>query len=226
MMVPMSRIVSAVVLMGAGLCAVPAAAQAPVSVAPASSSSRVSIGAIGGVGGAGKTSGLAGGELAFRLTDRIEVFGEGVGMRDLVTQPRRDLAARIGNVLAVSQGRAVATSISVPTFYGGGGVRLMLTRAGGVRPYVTGGGGMARLTIKPVFLLGGADVTANLSQYGVTLGNDLTGTVTKAAVSAGAGVRANRGRWYVDGGVRVLTIRTDPEAINFIGAAVGLGARF
>ena len=41
---------------------------------------------------------------------------------------------------------------------------------------------------------GGSNVTSTLPQYGVTLGSDLTGTLTEPAVSAGFGVRTSQTR--------------------------------
>ena len=222
-MTDMNHIVSAAVIAGALLCATPAAAQAPP--APGRSDGRLFLGGSAGVGGAGKTGGLAGGELAFRVTEQIDVFGEAVGIQDLVTTPRRALATQVGSYLATSQGRAVSGSIKVPALYAGGGLRIRLTTASGVYPYVSGGAGTARLTLTPMFVLGGADVTASLAQYGVTLGSDVTGTQTKPAVTGGLGVRAVHSRWYLDVGVRVLTVFTD-QRVNFVGVGAGVGFRF
>jgi hypothetical protein len=219
----MNHIVSAAVIAGALLCATPAAAQ--TLPAPGRADGRLLLGGSAGVGGAGKTAGLAGGELAFRMTERIDVFGEGIGLQDLVTKPRRDLATQVGSYLASSQGRAASGSIKVPAFYAGGGLRIRLTTASGVYPYVSGGAGMARLTLTPMFVLGGADVTASLAQYGVTLGSDLTGTQVKPAVTAGLGVRAVHPRWYIDGGLRLLTVFID-QRVNFVGVGAGVGFRF
>lgn len=222
----MGRIVSAAALAGALLSAVPAAAQAPAALTRGPSNGRLFIGGSAGVGGAGKTSALAGGEFAFHLTDRIDVFGEGLGLQDLVTRPRRALATAVGTALAASQGRAVSSSIKVPAFYGGGGIRIMFRNAGRVHPFVTVGGGMARLTLKPAFVLGGSDVTASLSQYGVTLGTDLSGTLMKPAVNGGVGVRTIHDRWYLDGGLRLTRVFTDDPRINYVGVGAGFGLRF
>ncbi len=91
-------------------------------------------------------------------------------MQDLVTKPRRDLVTQVANYLAASQGRPVSSSIKVPAFYGGGGLRVRLT----------------------------------------------TGSL---------GVRAVHSRWYLDVGVRFLTVFTD-QRVNFVGVGAGVGFRF
>jgi hypothetical protein len=94
------------------------------------------------------------------------------------------------------------------------------------RPYVAVGAGMVRVTLRPAFILGGADVTSNLPVYGVTLGGDLTGQTTKFAFTGGLGVRMSQARWYLDAGLRVTRIRTVDEVTNAVRASATLGLRF
>jgi hypothetical protein len=207
------------------LCALPAAAQTTVPRAAASSDGGFFIGGTIGIGTVRKTAGLGGGELGFHLDDRTDVFGEGVAMQNVVTRERIDMAQRVGAFLQTSQGGAATGAVKAPAFYAGGGLRVMLMTEGRVRPFVTVGAGMARTALRPVFTLGGSDITARLPQYGVTLGSDLAGEQTNAAFSAGAGVRALQGRWYIDGGIRLINIRGAQPA-NVIGASAGFGLNF
>lgn len=223
----MRPVLSAAAIVGALLGAVPAAAQSLLAPkAPSSSAGRWFVGGMAGGGSVHSAAGLFGGQLGFRLTDRIDIFGEGVGMKNIVTRQRLGLARSVGTFLQTSQGSTASGNIEAPAFYAGGGVHIMLTTERHVRPFVTVGAGMARVALKPVFTLGGADVTASLTQYGVTLGRDLTGNLTKPAFDGGVGARILQGRWYIDGEVRVTNIRTADRATNVLRTTVGFGLRF
>ena len=179
-----------------------------------------------GAGSVHKAAGLLGGQLGFRLSDRIDIVGEGVGLLDVVSRQRLDMANLVGTYLQASQGGAVSSTVKAPAFYAGGGLHLMLTGVQRVRPFVAVGAGMARVTLQPAFTLGGADVTASLPQYGVTLGSDLTGSSTKPAFAGGVGVRIAQGRWGIDADVGVISIRTPGSPTNVLRTSVGLGFGF
>ena len=107
---------------------------------------------------------------------------------------------------------------------GAGGVFLGGPRA--FRPYVLAEAGVARVVLQPAFTLAGADVTTSLPQYGVSLGADLTGSVTKPAFTAGIGFVKATGAWQLDAGVRVTTIQTEGQSTNVLRALVGISRRF
>ena len=67
---------------------------------------------------------------------------------------------------------------------------------------------------------------ASLGQFGVTPGSDLTGQFSKAAFSGGFGVQVPINRWYVDGGIRVTSIRTEGHATNVLRAGATFGVTF
>jgi hypothetical protein len=168
---------------------------------------------------------MIGGLLTFRVADRVDVIGEAGWVKDAATRRRIEAATAVASYLQTTQGKPAVGTIEAPAFYGGGGIRVMLA-SGPVRPYVIGTGGVARLVLKPTFTLSAVDVTPNLAQYGVTLGNDLTGEVTKPAFGGGVGVLADRGRWYVDASFRVLSIQTEGQATNVLRAGGGIGFTF
>jgi hypothetical protein len=85
---------------------------------------------------------------------------------------------------------------------------------------------MARVTLKPAITLKGADVTSSLSTYGVTLGSDLTGELTKPAVSGGIGARIAQGNWHVDVGAGAMSILTEGQATNVLRAGATFGFNF
>jgi hypothetical protein len=54
----------------------------------------------------------------------------------------------------------------------------------------------------------------------------LTGEVTEPAFTGGFGVRFAQMRWYIDGGIRVISIRTSDQATNVLGASASVGFKF
>jgi opacity protein-like surface antigen len=77
------------------------------------------------------------------------------------------------------------------------------------------------------FLVGGTDVTANLAQYGVVLGSDLSGTFTKPMLTLGGGVAWPFGqRVTADLQYRFGRIFADNQGINVNRVGVGVGVRF
>jgi hypothetical protein len=184
---------------------------------------------VAGVGGAEavqKTGALAGGEIGVALNDRIEIFGEGLWMQDVVTSQRLSHADTVAAYLQTTQGKPATGTVEAPAGYVGGGVRLILTTKGSVRPYIAGGVGAAHVTYKPTFTLASADVTGSLPLYGVTLGSDITGETTNTAFNVTPGVRWVRGAWYVDGQVGLISIRTPDEATNVLRVSGAFGLTF
>jgi opacity protein-like surface antigen len=87
--------------------------------------------------------------------------------------------------------------------------------------------GGARVRHEPTFTLAGSDVTGQVSRYGVTLGQDLSGTSSHAAISGGGGVVARvRDVWYVDAGIRFLSISGPTQRTNVGRFVIGAGYRF
>jgi hypothetical protein len=197
--------------------------QAPIAT---TADGRMFIGGIGGASAVQKIGGMVGGELGVQVTNTVGVFAEGVWLQNVVTRRRLDVAQTVAAFLHASQGGASTSTIVAPAFYTGGAVRVEFPTHGRVHPYITGGAGVARVALRPTFTLSGADVTPNLAQYGVTLGSDLTGEVTKPAFSVGAGLRFTQARWYVDATIRLTSIHTEGQNTNVTRAGAGIGLRF
>jgi len=203
-----------------------AAAQTPAgSAAAASPTSRLFIGATAGVAAVQKVGGVVDGQIGYGVTDRVNLLGEVSWMQNVVTRRRLDVADSVGTFLQSSQGKAATSTVEAPAVYMGAAFRMDLT-GGPIRPYFIVGGGVARLSYQPTFTLGGSDVTTSLPQYGVTLGSDLTGEVTKPAVTGAFGVIFDQRRWYVDAAFRLTSIQTEGQATNVIRAGGGIGVRF
>lgn len=203
------------------LTTVPASAQTP---APAPG--RLSIGIEGGAEAVEHVGGAGGVRLGLALSSRVEVFGEALYLQDVVTRRRVESAKDVAGYLAQSQGQTASATLTAPAWTFGAGVRLFLTGPHGLRPYVVGQAGVARVTLQPAFTLAGADVTSNLGQYGVTLGSDLTGSISKPTYGGGFGVVAGRGAWTLDLALRVLSIQFDGQPANASTFVVGIGRKF
>jgi hypothetical protein len=204
------------------------AAQASMPPPMPSTGMGFSIGVFGGGAAVQKVGGLFGGEVNFAASDTVEIFGEGAWMQDVITRRRLDHVGAITSYLQTSQGKTATGTLTAPAGYAGGGARIMLVQGppSRIKPYVAISVGVAHVAITPAFTLGGVDITTSLSQYGVQLGSDLTGEETVAAFGGGAGVRTVRGKIYIDGGFRILSIRAADQPITVSRIAATVGYRF
>lgn len=219
-----------------GVCllamAVPASAQTPAAPKPtapttaATTDSGFRIGVIGGFAAVQNVGGLVGVEAGYQINRNIEVDAEGFWMQDAVTRARLDAATGLATYLTSSLGKATTAVVKAPTTFGGAGLKFYIPMDGAVHPYVTVGGGVARVVLTPTITVAGADVTSSLSTYGVTLGSDLTGVMTKAAINGGFGVRFDRNQLAIDLGLRLTSIQTDGQKTNVLRAHVGFGYKF
>jgi hypothetical protein len=229
----MTRTVKGFLTVVALIAAVPATAQTPTPTpgpalqqAATGTPTNWFLGGVAGIGAVQNVGALAGGELGYNLTNRMDLVGEITWMQDVVTRRRLGFASTVASYLQSSQGGTATGTIKAPATYGGVALRIMLANQGLLRPYVTVGGGVAQVTYNPTFTLANADVTATITQYGVTLGSDVTERVTNAAVMGSLGVRLLQDRWYVDGGFRVTSIRSTGQATNVVRASGTFGLRF
>lgn len=195
--------------------------------AHAQQASPFSVGVFGGAQSVENVGAQAGADLSFKQSSRVTFFVEAAWLQDVVSRRRLGTAETVAAHVAQAQGQAVTASLDIPAWTFTAGAKLFLTSSEtGVRPYVVVQGGAARITLRPEFTIGGTDVTASLDQYGVTLGEDLTGSRMTPAYGGGFGIAVDRGDWTVDAGLRVLSIRTDGQSANVLRIAVGLGRGF
>lgn len=221
-----SRVISSAI----GVCllaaALPAAAQTASKPAPAQPLNGVNVGVIGGLSAVQNVGGLVGLQIGYEINDKVQIEGEGVWMQDVVTRAKLDAISSFGAYLTTSQGKPSTATLTAPANYFGAGLKFLIPTKSSVHPYVSVGGGMAKVALKPVFTIGGADVTSQLSTYGVTLGSDFTGDVTKAAITGGLGVLINNNHLSFDVGVRLTSIQTDNQKTNVLRGQLGLAYRF
>ncbi len=170
------------------------------------------------------TSGAVSGEFGVFLTPALALFVEGGGLWDATGTPTITAAQQVAAYLATAQTAAVGYSVKQPVGFVVGGVRYVLPVKSRLRPFVMAGGGGARVTEDVHFTLGGSDVTSALQPYGVALGSDLAGSVTKGMITVGIGADWAIGRrLLVDVSYRYGRIfTTDGINVNRVGAGVGV----
>ena len=172
------------------------------------------------------TSQNFGAEVGVTVVKHVQLFAEVGKTRDVATTALSTAATIIAGALAAVQPSA-GYSVKEPVTFGALGVRYLLPVAGKVQPYVLGGFGIANVTRDVKFTVGGSDVTANMQQYGIVLGTDLTGDFTKPILVVGGGVSYPVWqRVVLDFQVRFGRILADEDAIAVGRAGLGLGIRF
>jgi opacity protein-like surface antigen len=173
------------------------------------------------------TSQSYGAEAGLTIFTGVQVFVEAGRIRDVATRDLGVNAQTIAGALTLMQSNQVGYTVKEPVTFGVAGLKYLIPVRSKAEPYVMGGIGVARYTHDVRFLVGGTDVTANLAQYGVVLGSDLSGDFTKPMLTLGGGVA-----WpvwqqlIVDFQYRFGRIFADNQGINVSRAGVGVGVRF
>jgi Outer membrane protein beta-barrel domain len=145
----------------------------------------VSVQINGGVSVGNKTSGTYGVEGDYQLNPKLTIFAELGQVGNVAPQfisDRADLvAAEIG---------ATADVQDKATYFDLGVKYTLTTFGGGYQPYAGLGIGVAKVSKTTTFTIGGATISEAdlLSQYGVQLGSDLSGSTTKTNLTVMVGV--------------------------------------
>ena len=207
-----------------------AMAQTPTPSGAQSAAPSVNLWYFGGnvgVAMVNKTSATAGIEAGIRVKRNLDLVAEFSWMQNVVTSDTLSKASTIASFLQSSQGQAATSDVKVPAFFYGVGARWVFEQVSErYRPYIIATVGAAHTDIKSTFTLGGTDVTGSLPQYGVTLGQDLTGTSTNFAISPGGGVVMGFGKLYADVGYRLTSISTIDKQTNVNRIVFGAGIRY
>jgi hypothetical protein len=215
--------------------ALPATAQTPAP--PSGSTTNTStaapivnlwyIGGATGVGVVDSASAEGNIEAGMRIWKNLDLLIEGGYAGNLATRREEDHAATIAGLIQATQGSPVTSSLRVPSSYAAFGARWVFESTGRYRPYVLLSVGGASVNLKPKFVLNGADVTGSLSNFGITLGSDLSGSYRPSAVGGGVGILMPLGRkWYFDGSIRLLSVNTAVQRTNLSRLSFGMGRRF
>lgn len=171
------------------------------------------------------TSQSFGAEAGVSVRPNLQVFGSFGAVRDVTTIDLSAAASTIAGALTQLQPAAVSYSVKEPVTFFVGGVRYRIATASKLKPYVSGGLGVASVRKNVAFQLGGVDATSALAQY-VTLGSDIAGDESKLMFTLGAGVVYPVWQQViVDLHYQFGHISSDaPIAVNRVG--LGLGVRF
>lgn len=156
------------------------------------------------------------------LGPRIAIFVDVGKARDTAPKSLGQAAQLIANQLGTGSGY----SVRQPIGFGLVGLRYSFPFREKLHPYVMAGGGLASVKHDVTFSVSGTDVTGKLDTYGVVLGTDLAGSVSKPMLSAGGGVVWNATRSvFFDAGYRFGRIMTDTAGTNLsrVGAGIGFG---
>jgi hypothetical protein len=173
------------------------------------------------------TSQSFGAEGGVTVAPKLVVFGEFGWVRDTAPSEVGVAAQAIAGYLTAQQTASVGYSVKQPVTFGVVGVKYLIPYDAEIQPYVLGGMGIARYTRDVSFTVGGTDVTSNISQYGVVLGSDLSGSMTKPMLTAGGGVAWTfHAPLVVDLQFRYGRIFAEGKGINVSRAGIGIGIRF
>jgi opacity protein-like surface antigen len=172
------------------------------------------------------TSQSFGAEGGMAVMPDLMVFAEIGRTRDVATADIGAAAQQIAASLSQQQS-GVSYSVKQPVTYLDAGVRWYApVQNPKIEPYVMAGLGLAHVEQDAHFFINGTDVTANLRQYSVVLGTDLSGSVNKALMILGGGVGVPIWQNVVaDLQFRYGRIFSDP-GINMSRAGIGVGIRF
>ena len=132
-----------------------------------------------------RSSGSIGAEGAYFFMRSLGVFVEGGRMMNVATKGIEDDASLIAGFIGGS-----AKAKTKLTYFDVGAIYRFPMEGHRLHPYALFGVGAAQVKNETTFSVSGTDVTGRLlSDYGVQLGTDLSGTYTKPFFTVGVGTR-------------------------------------
>lgn len=169
-----------------------------------------------------------GGEFGMRLTPDIDAFVEFGHMGNVGTTDLENRAQVIAENIGATVG-STADKVNFIDF----GVRYRVQMVDRWQPYAMLGIGFAHVKPEVTFGLNGNDITGRLPDFGVQLGNDLSGSLNKALLVIGVGANVTLGtRYFVDlsyryGRIFAKTGEIENDVgINTQRVQAGIGIRF
>jgi opacity protein-like surface antigen len=172
------------------------------------------------------TSQSFGAEAGFGLTPAVDVFIEGGRTVDAAPASMGQ-AAQLVTIQIQKTAPNASYSVKQPVDFVDAGVRYQIDIDSKLMPYVLAGVGVGMVKSRATFSVNGTDVTANISQYNVALGSDLSGTASKLMGVAGAGARYPlTPSVFADLEFRYNRVFVSGRNIPFSRAGIGLGFQF
>jgi opacity protein-like surface antigen len=172
------------------------------------------------------TSQSYGVELGYTVESNVQVFLEAGRTRDVATAQLGDAAELIAGALSQTQS-GVSFTVREPVTFGAAGAKYLFDTGTRVMPYALAGFGVAHVKHDVAFAVGGTDVTSSISQYGIVLGTDLSGSFTKPMLVFGVGATYPAWRQLVlDFQFRYGRIFAPDQGINVSRAGIGVGYAF
>jgi opacity protein-like surface antigen len=113
----------------------------------------------GGMGASQVNSEFFGGSVGFNITPQIQITGDISRTQDVLSSFTKEDLTLVDSAISADIGLPFTSSVKMPTNYYVAGVRWGVPLRGNVRPYVSGGGGVAHMSPAPKFLVAGLDMT-------------------------------------------------------------------
>jgi hypothetical protein len=172
------------------------------------------VGGLGGLTFGTVTSGAVAGQAGARIAPDLFVIGEVGYMRNVLPSDVRDDIDLLVDLLVLETGVPAEMTVSIPNTYGFGGIRWSPDR-GSVSPFVEGGVGFGRISMK----VDSAEVLGiDFSDFVQKIIEDEVGgslRATKFLLALGGGLTARVSETLgVDVGYRYTRIATGDPAVN------------
>jgi len=172
------------------------------------------------------TSQSYGAEIGVTVQPSLQVFGSFGNMRNVATDELSTSAQTIASALSQLQSGSVSFTAKEPATFFVGGLRYRFAVASpNLKPYVSGGVGIASVTKDVKFFINGSDASSILPQY-VTLGSDVSGSESKLMFTLGGGVVWPAWRQLIVDLHYVYSHISTDTPISVSRAGVGLGVKF
>jgi opacity protein-like surface antigen len=171
------------------------------------------------------TSQSYGAEAGFTVRPHLQVFGSFGHVGNVATSELSASTQSIAGALSQLQSGTVSFSVNEPATFVVGGVRYRFPVTAALKPYVSGGAGVASVSKDVKFFINGTDVSNSISQY-VTLGSDVSGNESALMITFGGGVVWPAWRQLIVDLHYMYSHIASDTPINVSRAGVGIGVRF
>jgi opacity protein-like surface antigen len=208
------------------LAAVTLMTSSPVSAqAPAAAEDRGYVQAVADSAFGNVTSQSYGAEAGFTVRPNLQVFGSFGHIGNVATEELSAAAQSIAGAVSQVQSGTVSFSVKEPATFFVGGVRYRFPVMAVLKPYVSGGLGVASVSKDTKFFINGTDASSTLPQY-VTLGLDVSGDESALMFTFGGGVVWPAWRQLIIDLHYMYGHISSDAPVNVSRAGVGIGVRF